>query len=174
MEKMIYLDAGLCVGCGACVVACMDQNDIFPEKGQPAFRRIYSVEKGRFPNVVIHYISVACMHCAKSPCLEGCPTGAIVRDKRTNAIVVDTDLCIGCHSCAEACPLGIPRFDSEEKMQKCNLCSERVDAGLLPACVRVCPVGALKFASANELMEEKELKIFSNLLAKKVHANCCP
>ena len=142
MDKTIYLDLELCVGCGACAVACMDQNDIYPEKGQPALRRIYRVEGGEFPDAGIQYISAACVHCEDSPCVIGCPTGAITKDDRTGAIVVNKTPCIGCHSCALACPFGVPRYDQDDKMQKCNLCIERVEAGLEPACVRVCPVRA--------------------------------
>jgi anaerobic dimethyl sulfoxide reductase subunit B (iron-sulfur subunit) len=164
MEKAIYLDIDLCVGCGACTVACMDQNDIYPEKGQPALRRIYKIEEGEFPDARILYIPAGCMHCEDSPCVVACPTGAAGKDERTGAVRVDKELCIGCHSCALACPFGVPRYDLDEKMQKCQLCVERVEAGLEPACVRVCPVGALKFESANKVQEVKESKFVVNIV----------
>lgn len=164
MEKTIYFDLNLCIGCGACAVACMDQNDIYPEKGQPAYRRIYQVESGQYPNATIQYVSTACLHCEDSPCIMGCPTGAITKDNKTKAVIVNTDLCIGCHSCALACPFGVPRYDREEKMQKCNLCSERVEAGLQPACVKVCPLGALKFEPLNKVLGEKEYKFTGGLV----------
>ncbi|MGB6066894.1 MAG: 4Fe-4S dicluster domain-containing protein [Desulfomonilaceae bacterium] len=164
MNKAIFLDVDLCSGCGACAVACMDQNDIFPENGQPALRRIYRIEGGEFPSATIQYVSASCMHCQDSPCVMGCPTGAIARDDRGCGVTVNKELCIGCHSCALACPFGVPRYDQEEKIQKCGLCKERVEAGLEPACVRVCPVGALKFDSANKLQGEKELKLVGNIV----------
>jgi len=164
MDKTIYLDLELCVGCGACVVACMDQNDIYPEKGQPAFRRIYKVEGGEFPDASIQHLSAGCVHCEDSPCVIGCPTGGISKDDRTGAIVVNKALCIGCHSCALACPFGVPRYDQDDKIQKCNLCIERVEVGLEPACVRVCPMGALKFESANKVQELKESKFVGNIV----------
>lgn len=58
----------------------------------------------------------------------------------------DQDKCIGCHSCAMACPYGAPTFlsfDERDKMVKCDGCIERLRNGLEPACVRACPVGAL-------------------------------
>ncbi len=168
MGKTIYLDIDTCSGCGACVVACMDQNDIYPEKGQPALRRIYRVEESESPNAEILYASLACMHCEDSPCAMACPTGAIARDGMSGAVLVDGDLCIGCHSCALACPFGVPRYDGEGKMQKCRLCAERVEVGLQPACVRVCPTGALKFGPANQVLGEKEAR-FAGHVVRAAH-----
>ncbi|MFC1861137.1 4Fe-4S dicluster domain-containing protein [Chloroflexota bacterium] len=168
MEKAIYLDIERCVGCGACVVACMDQNDIYPEKGQIPYKMIYQVEEGQYPNAKIYYFSIGCFHCGDSPCLIACPTGAINRDNKTGAIIVNKELCIGCHSCALACPFGVPRYDSEDKMQKCNLCTERVAAGLQPACVRVCPFGALKFEPINQIQQDKQLK-YVTITVKNIH-----
>jgi Fe-S-cluster-containing dehydrogenase component len=142
----------------------MDQNDIYPEKGQPAFRRIYRIEEGQFPDASIQYISAACMHCEDTPCVVGCPTGALTKDDRTGAVMVNKALCIGCHSCALACPFGVPRYDQDEKMQKCNLCVERVEAGLEPACVRVCPTEALKFESANKIQGVRESRFVGNIV----------
>ena len=157
MEKALLLSIERCVGCGACVVACMDQNDIFPEHGDPAFRRIYQVEEGDYPNTVIRYLSVGCNHCEDTPCIAGCPTGAISKDPETHAVIVDQDICIGCHSCALACPFGVPRYNTDDKMFKCILCNDRVKAGLKPACVRVCPFGALSFEVPNQTQGDKEL-----------------
>lgn len=162
-EKALLLNPSLCVGCGACVVACMDQNDIEIDKGPPALRRIYQFEEGRWPEASIQHLSAGCMHCEEAPCLVGCPTGAILKDPATGSVGVNRDLCIGCHSCALACPFGVPRYDGEDKMHKCDRCSLRVAEGLKPACVRVCPFSALSFEDPDTVQEKRELEHVSAL-----------
>lgn len=158
MHYAFYLDVNRCVGCQACAVACMDQNDLEMEHGLDAWRQVFTVESGSFPDVKTNYISLSCMHCQDAPCLMACPTGAISREEHTGAVLVNSTLCIGCHSCSLACPFGIPRFGRDGKMQKCRLCIERVGAGLEPACVRTCPTRALKFGPANELAGQVETR----------------
>ena len=142
--KMVFdLDLEKCTACGACAVACMDQNDIYPDKGDAPFRRVGSVNPFRpEENPDLGYISLACMHCADAPCIPACLVGCLFKDEM-NLTLFDNTRCIGCHSCAMACPFGAPTYRSDGKMRKCDGCSERLKAGLLPACVRACSYGAL-------------------------------
>ena len=96
-----------------------------------------------------HY-SVACMHCSPAPCVTACPVGCLRKDPQTDLTVFDNRDCIGCHSCAMACPFGAPSFNGEGKMEKCHGCYLRLQYGLEPACVRVCPTGALRMVTQEE------------------------
>ncbi len=166
MDKSLYCDLDLCTGCYACVAACMDENDVNLAAGEVANRRIHTAEQEGDTYAYFRFASVSCMHCEDSPCMIGCPTGAIYKDAETNSVQVNRDLCIGCHSCALACHSGVPRYDGENKMTKCDMCVDRVKAGLTPACVRVCPVKALSFMSSNEVSEEKEKNYFGKLMGE--------
>lgn len=152
--KMIFdLDMEKCVACGACAIACMDQNDIAPEKGEEPWRRVGTLEPtlggGRF-----EFLSVSCMHCDDAPCIPACPVCCI--SKNENGLTVyDTGLCIGCQSCAMACPYGAPQYGPDGKMRKCTGCAERVKYGYEPACVRICPTKALTFMTEEEYGEKK-------------------
>jgi len=143
----------------------MDQNDLDVEQGDCSWRQVYQVEEGSYPTVKASCISLACMHCEDAPCIMGCPTGAIAK-KESGMVFANPALCIGCHSCLVACPFGVPRYNEYGKMRKCTMCWERVEEGLEPACVRVCPTRALKFGPVNELGKELEGKS----AAKLVHA----
>ena len=168
MDYGIYIDIDRCIGCQACAVACMDQNDLEIDKGECSWRTIYRVEKNNYPVAKASYISMGCMHCQDAPCIMGCPTGAIWRAE-SGRVAVDESLCIGCHSCLMSCPFGVPRYNIYGKMRKCDLCWGRVEAGLEPACVRVCPGKALKFGPVNELSKQVESKAAEKLAGAALH-----
>ena len=73
MKKIIDLDARKCSACGACAVACMDQNDLDLSGGVSLFRVVCDLEEkdGGF-----QYYSIACFHCEDAPCILACPFGA--------------------------------------------------------------------------------------------------
>jgi len=95
-----------------------------------------------------------CMHCEEPGCLIACPAdGAIVQ--YTNGIVdFNQANCIGCQYCVTGCPFNIPKFNAEtKKVYKCTLCSDRVGAGLEPACIKSCPTGCLHFGSKEDMLD---------------------
>jgi anaerobic dimethyl sulfoxide reductase subunit B len=151
-----HLDVDRCSGCFSCAVACMDQNNLDPEGGEVAWRQVTRIELGDRSEIVVRYVSLACMNCEEAPCALACPTGAVTRDQVTGIVFVRDELCIGCHSCSMACPFGAPRFGPDGSMHKCDLCRERVIYGLEPACSRVCPTKALRFGDPNQLALEQQ------------------
>lgn len=153
MKMILDLDTDLCIGCGACAVACMDQNDVEVESGTKPFRVVSSIEQMRPSGLHTLNLSMACMHCDDAPCIQGCPSGCLSKDPDTNFTVFDTTNCIGCHSCAMACPFGAPGFGPDGRMVKCDGCVDRVKAGMEPACVRVCPFDALKLYTEEEYQQ---------------------
>lgn len=146
----IDLDTSKCISCGACAVACMDQNDLAIEDGVVPFRRVFDTERVGAEGPVFGHYSVGCLHCEDAPCISACPCACLEKDPLTNFTIVDNTDCIGCHSCAMACPYGIPGFGTDGRMIKCSGCFARVHQGLLPACVKTCPVGALRLVDLDE------------------------
>jgi Fe-S-cluster-containing dehydrogenase component/formate-dependent nitrite reductase membrane component NrfD len=101
------------------------------------------VEKGSWPDTKRFFSVMRCNHCTDAPCVEICPTSALFT--RTDGIVdFDTDRCIGCKSCMQGCPYDALYIDPDEHTaQKCNYCVHRVEVGIEPACVVVCPEQAI-------------------------------
>ncbi len=157
-SKTLHFEARTCVGCYACVVACMDQNDLDVLAGDVPLRHVVHIEDAVTGEVRVTHVSLACQHCEAAECLDACPSRALVRDAATGAVIVRPELCIGCHSCAMACPFGVPRFGRDGVMRKCDACHARTRFGYAPACADVCPTGALSYASVNELMGDKQLR----------------
>lgn len=150
MRYVFLLDQSRCIACGACAIACMDQNDVFPENGDTPYRNCFVSERGHGMDTKMTYLSLGCMHCSSAPCVQSCPTGCLRKDEGTGFTLYDNSNCIGCHSCAMACPFAAPCYGEDGKMVKCDGCVERVRLGMDPACVRVCPFGAIQLIPEEE------------------------
>ena len=140
MRKVIDLDMHKCSACGACAISCMDQNDFDVTEGNTPFRVVCDLEN---EGGAYQYYSIACFHCDDAPCITACPCNCLWKDEETGFTVYDNTNCIGCHSCAMACPFGAPSYGADGKMIKCDGCVTRVKCGLPPVCVNNCPTGAL-------------------------------
>lgn len=137
-----HFDMTRCVGCKCCEVACHEQNANPPGV---KWRRVGEMEGGVFPDTKHLFVSMACNHCLEPPCLEGCPVDAYHKDPATGVVHLDAQVCIGCQYCTWNCPYGAPQFDERRGVAtKCDLCHNRLSAGDLPACVAVCPTGAIE------------------------------
>ena len=140
MRYGFVIDQHVCIGCHACTVACKTEHDVPLGVNRTWVKYI---EKGSWPDTKRFFSVMRCNHCSDAPCVTICPTRAL--QKRPDGIVdFDTDLCIGCKSCMQACPYDALYIDpAENTAQKCNYCVHRVEIGLEPACVVVCPEQAI-------------------------------
>lgn len=144
----IYVDVERCVQCHACELACKTKNGIEPGV---KWRMVFDFWEGQFPTLYNHSIPHACFHCAEPACEAACPTRAINKRTLDGIVEIDRNRCIGCRCCQLACPFGIPQFGRDGRMQKCDLCVDRIEQNLEPACVATCPAEALFFGTMEEL-----------------------
>jgi Fe-S-cluster-containing dehydrogenase component/formate-dependent nitrite reductase membrane component NrfD len=140
MRYGFVIDQRKCIGCHACTVACKEENHVPLGVNRTWVKYI---EKGVFPDTRRYFTVMRCNHCDHAPCVTICPTVALYR--RPDGIVdFDGERCIGCKSCMQACPYDALYIDPETRTAaKCHYCAHRVEVGLEPACVIVCPVQAI-------------------------------
>lgn len=145
---VMVADLRRCIGCQTCTAACKMANGTPPGV---QWRRVVDMEMGSYPNVKRVFIPTGCQHCGEPACLDVCPSGATF--KRDDGIVnIDYDLCIGCASCAVACPYGARYLVDEDSFaygenptadeavthvadhigvaSKCNFCVDVIDEGV--------------------------------------------
>ena len=143
-RQAMVIDMDRCVSCDDCVRACAATYE-----GVPRFAR-HGPASG---NLMIAH---ACMHCRDPVCMIDCPTNAIHHDAASGSIVIDDATCIGCGTCAAACPYdniemreisnseGAALIDEDGthvlRATKCDLCTGQAGG---PACQRACPHDAL-------------------------------
>ena len=91
-----------------------------------------------------------CRLCRRAPCVAACPTGALRKDERTGAVLLEAEECIGCSACVDACPFGMAALHPESGLALiCDLC------GGDPACVRRCATGAIAYDETGAAARDK-------------------
>jgi DMSO reductase iron-sulfur subunit len=144
-----HFNADNCIACHACESACSEKNDLPPHL---AFRKVGYVEGGSYPDVWRLNVSMACNHCEDPVCLKACPTRAYTKYAEYGAVLQDPDICFGCGYCTWVCPYNAPQLDPVNgQVEKCNMCVDRLEQGLKPACVAACLGNALEFGVIEDL-----------------------
>ncbi len=164
----LVIDLKRCIGCDACSIACKAENAT--SRGI-MWNRVLKYETGKYPDSRLNFLPITCMHCEDPECVKVCPTGASTK-REDGIVVIDSDKCVGCRYCMIACPYATRYFFDElrsyypehmtpyEKegyqkhklgtVQKCDMCQSRVERGLQPACVEVCPAEARFFGDLDD------------------------
>jgi tetrathionate reductase subunit B len=190
------VDVDKCIGCGRCMDACKTENDVPRE---PFFFRTW-VERyviknngevniqsiGTLTNptseVVAErdilrsfFVPKLCNQCAHPPCVQVCPVGATFQTE-DGVVLVNSETCIGCRYCIQACPYGARYLHPEtDTADKCTFCYHRISKGLLPACVEVCPTQARVFGDTNSVASPlARLKRMNKIFVLKPHLNTEP
>lgn len=140
MNYAFLIDNRRCIGCHACSVACKAEHEV---PLGVARTWVKYVEKGVFPETRRTFTVTRCNHCEDAPCVEICPTTALFQ-RRDGIVDFDGRRCIGCKACIQGCPYDAIYIDpQQETAAKCNYCAHRVEVGLEPPCVTVCPTQAI-------------------------------
>ncbi|HEY8884881.1 MAG TPA: 4Fe-4S dicluster domain-containing protein [Chloroflexota bacterium] len=164
-----FTDQTLCIGCKACEVACKQWNQLPAETprwtghsydntdalSDTSWRHVLFVEKPRIEGATPTWLMLSdvCKHCGNAPCLDACPSGAIIRTE-FDSVYVQNDVCNGCGYCVVACPFGvIARNPIDGGAHKCTLCYDRLKVDLEPACAKACPTDSIQFGDLDELRQ---------------------
>jgi Fe-S-cluster-containing dehydrogenase component/formate-dependent nitrite reductase membrane component NrfD len=141
------IDHSRCIGCHACSTACKSEN-LVPLSVHRTY--VKYVDVGTFPETRRAFQVTRCNQCEEAPCALACPTSAM--HIRSDGIVdFDKSICIGCKACIAACPYDAIFINPEDhSAEKCNFCAHRIDVGLEPACVTVCPTQAIMVGDLND------------------------
>ncbi len=136
------VDLDSCTGCKSCVTACHSLNGL--DDGE-SWRSTGLLHGSSAAVAFQQTVTTACHHCVEPACLTGCPVNAYEKDTITGIVRHLDDQCIGCRYCMLTCPYEVPRFNQARGIvRKCDLCTDRLDAGEAPACAQACPNGAIR------------------------------
>jgi len=176
--KSFFIDTTKCTACRGCQMACKQWNQRATEKTinrgshqNPPDLSYNTWKLVRFsevdgPKVNWYFFPDQCRHCMSPPCKEvadGKAKGTITQDEKTGAVVFNPKMKIkpaDFKEIREACPYDIPRIlPSTGIMAKCTMCFDRVKEGMLPACVKTCPTGAMNFGERKDILEKANKRL---------------
>jgi len=171
-EKIKLIDVSKCTGCRGCQLACKQWNQMParqttntgsyqnpPDLQWNTWMLIRFQEINDGGSVKWLFRKDGCMHCTDAGCIKACPSGALYRTE-FGTVALDQKKCIGCKECIAACPFDVPRYNSETgKIYKCDLCYSRLYNGLIPACAKACPTGAIKFGDKEEMLKVAQKRL---------------
>ena len=132
-QKTFFIRAEFCTGCGLCQMACslVKEREANPAKSRISVRRLV------MDGLMVPHV---CLNCKSPKCAEACRRKAITRDGETGWVTIDKERCNNCMLCVAACPFHAIIITPEKEVRLCDVC------GGEPACVAVCPTGAVRFA----------------------------
>jgi len=152
-RNTLLIDIDSCIRCHACEIACRGEHDLSAEASS-CWCKVVTVGPRRIEGKLhMDFVPILCFHCDNPACLAFCPREAIAKID-DGLVSIDEEVCNGCKLCVYGCPYGCISFN-EEKVAAghCDLCKDRTQAGLEPACVKHCIGGALRFVDREELEE---------------------
>ncbi len=176
-----FTDTTVCIGCKACQVACHQWNDL-PAGHGPTKTSLPVLSGQSYDNTLsfsdvnwrhVKFIeqfspdpqrakaawlmmSDVCKHCVNAPCLEVCPTGAILRTE-FDTVYINEPACNGCRDCIAACPFGVIHMsETRHVAQKCTFCYDRLKKDLVPACAQACPTQSIRFGPLSQLRRQAD------------------
>lgn len=168
----ILVDTTECVGCRSCEEACAEahgfpapdpDDSVFDTVRKTSITQWTLVNRFEVDDNEI-FVKKQCMHCNQPACASACLTKAMLKQE-DGPVIWREDKCMGCRFCMLSCPFDIPKFEYDEwnpKIQKCNLCFDRLKEGELPTCVEACPAEAIIFGKRSDLIEEANKRIYTN------------
>lgn len=163
-DMAMLVDVSKCIGCWKCYYACKEHNNLPeiiplnpdnpPELAPDCWCTLLPVKKGN----AWRFRKQACMHCTDASCEQVCPTGAI--SHQGAVVIIDQEWCVGCGYCVQACPFGVPHKDEHTgTARKCTFCIDLISNGQNPACVDVCPTGAIQYGQRAELIASTNTQV---------------
>ncbi len=178
-EKYFFVDTSRCIACRGCQVACKEWNKLPsvtthqwgspqnpPDLDSNTYRLVRFRENQVGKTVVRYFFTDACRHCLEPPCkveADNYVMDAIIIDKTGAVLYTDKTKELGEDSqkIIEECPYNIPRLDPNTgHLTKCHMCYMRINDGLVPACAKTCPTGALNFGNRADIMAQAKESVY--------------
>lgn len=155
--KKIFVTYEKCIGCKHCEINCAVEHHpsknlhaMVQDKKTQVNVKVLKLDEFTFP--------VSCRHCDPAYCMDACPSGAISRDKDSDAVLIDAGMCKACAMCAMVCPFDAISFKETHESRfgrdvayKCDMCISELAEDKKPACVTACKTGALEFREFEDI-----------------------